>query len=219
MTHFLDGLLPREKLLEYGADKLSDRELLAILLRTGIKNRHVVEYCDDILSEFGGFRGLYKSTPSELMEMKGLKKAKVATILAAVEIGKRFSMIDRGINNEKDWYKYLDRFALDCIGEQCEYIFVIFLDSKEQYLSSGKISYGGLQGAFLDMPALFRKAVRVNARYIVLSHNHPNGTQHPSREDYGLTEHVENCLKVLGMKLKGHYIAANGKLIKIETDK
>ena len=96
-----------------------------------------------------------------------------------------------------------------------EQICALFLDAGERVIDEEVLSYGGQDGAFLDIPVFYRKAVRLNAYSVVLVHNHPDGAQCASGEDEALTEHVRRGLKLLGIELKAHFIAANGELIEI----
>ena len=99
-----------------------------------------------------------------------------------------------------------------------ECIFAFFLNAKDRVLGESVLSYGGISGAYLDMPVFFRQAVRVTAAKVIVLHNHPDGCQRPSREDIALTEHIEQGLRFLGMQLKGHYIAAAGGLFPVKGE-
>ena len=99
-----------------------------------------------------------------------------------------------------------------------ECIFAFFLNAKDRVLGESVLSYGGISGAYLDLPVFFRQAVRVTAAKVIVLHNHPDGCQRPSREDIALTEHIEQGLRFLGMQLKGHYIAAAGGLFPVKGE-
>jgi DNA repair protein RadC len=201
---------PREKLLVLGPDSLSVIELLAILLRTGTKGKDVLEFSAFLLDEWGGLEGLCRAKPSELMQENGLKEAKAATLSAVLELGKRIAELkDR---NMESWKAKIEAIARNTQFYDREQIFAVFLNAKEQVIGEDTISYGGQSGAYLDIPVFYRKAVRLNAYSVVLVHNHPDGSLHASREDIILTDHVKNGLGMLGIKLKGHFVSANGYL-------
>lgn len=204
---------PREKLLNNGAGSLSVAELLAILMRTGAKGEDVLELSAAILQEWGGLSGLCRASPSELMERRGLKAAKAATLAAVLELGKRIALLNSA--GRETWKNKIERIAHDTRFSDRENIFAVFLDARDRVIEDETVSYGGQNGAFLDVPVFFRKAVRLDARSVVLVHNHPDGSKCASREDIALTEHVRQGLKILGMSLKGHYIAADGTLVQV----
>ena len=206
--------MPREKLLRYGADKLSTAELIAILLRTGTPSCNVLELATKLLKDNGGLQGLCKLSAAELKTEDGIKNAKATTLAAVLELGLRIARIHNGEERES-WQDKL-KFQADRMGYlDREEIYALFLDKQEKVVGEETISYGGLNGAFLDMPLLFRRAVRVNAHSVIVMHNHPNGVLAASSEDNELTEFIRNGLKTLEIKFKGHYITAHGKILLI----
>lgn len=204
---------PRERLLRLGAESLSVVELLAILLRTGTRGEDVLALAASLVSDLGGLEGLCMADPAEIMQRKGLKKAKAATLTAALELGRRIAL--NGSADRPDWELRLRAVAQEARFMEREQISALFLDSRGGVLGEEIISYGGLDGAFLDIPVFFRKAVRLNAQSLILIHNHPDGEMSPSGEDLALTEHIRRGLKVLGIKLQAHFITAKGEILKI----
>ena len=204
---------PREKLLIHGAHSLSVVELLAILLRTGIKGEDVLNFSASLLNEWGGLEGLCRAETAELMEKKGLHSAKVATIAAVIELGNRIAVL--GEKNRDAWQTRLEKIAKDTRFCDREMIYALFLDSKGKVIEEEILSYGGQSGAYLDIPVFYRKAVRINAYGVVLVHNHPDGSCSASREDVAITDHVKKGLDFLGIELLGHFIAAEGKLAQV----
>lgn len=204
---------PREKLLRSGPESLSLAELLAVILRTGCYGEDVICFSRNLLVKMGGLEGLARASVAELMQEKGLKEAKATALAASLELGKRFAVMKAGAG--KDWKSRLFSFALDSKYSERESIYALFLDLKDGLIDEAELSFGGIAGAYLDLPVFFRRAVRVSAAKVVLVHNHPDGSCEPSAEDAALTEHVEKSLKVLGIRLMGHYIAAGGELFLI----
>ncbi len=204
---------PREKLFSHGPESLSVIELLAILLRTGTKEKDILEFSASLLKEWGGLEGLCRASPAELMQEKGIKEAKVATLAAVIELGKRIAILKgqhRDTLNTR-----IEAIARDTKFADREQIFAIFLNGRDRVIEEETISYGGQNGAYLDIPVFYRKAVRLNAYGVVLVHNHPDGSLSASREDIALTDHIKQGLKMLGIKLKGHYIVANGLITQV----
>lgn len=201
---------PREKLLALGPESLSVVELLAVLLRTGTRDKDVLEFSAYLLDEWGGLDGLCRAGPSELMQENGLKEAKTAVLAAVLELGKRIAALkDRSMES---WKAKIEEIARNTQFLDREQIFAVFLNAREQVIGHDTISYGGQSGAYLDIPVFYRKAVRLNAYGVVLVHNHPDGSLSASHEDIVLTDHIRKGLQMLGIKLKGHFISANGHL-------
>ncbi len=206
--------MPREKLLKYGADKLTTAELIAILLRTGTKSLNVLEMSSKLLKENGGLQGLCRMSAAELKSETGIKDAKSTTLAAVMELGRRIARLQNGEKRES-WQDIL-KFQADKMRHfDREEIYVLFLDKSDKVLEETTISYGGINGAFIDVTLLYRKAVKVGAKNVVMMHNHPNGILMASGEDNELTECVRNGLKTLEIKLKGHFITARGEIILI----
>jgi len=210
--------LPRERLEKLGAHALSLGELLAILLRTGDRNRNVLQVGSGLLVDFGGLRGLSRASFRELLDVGGLGKAKACSLLAALELGRRLCAEERSENEDLERETpraCLTRWSVELATEQREFIVAAFADGRDRVMEEERISWGGLDGAVLDMKYLLRKAVRLDAASILLLHNHPDGSLQPSVEDRLLTAHVERKLEALGMDFLGHYIVAEGRFSEV----
>jgi DNA repair protein RadC len=188
---------PRERLRLKGASSLSLAELLAVLLRTGSRGKDVLELASSILEEFGDARGLARVDEEELMGFPGLGEAKACVLIAALELGRRIRSERSAQSDGQPWEKRLAALAEELAGEDREYI------------------VGGVDGAFLDVKYLLRRAVRLDSAGLVLVHNHPDGSLFPSGEDKMLTGYLAGRAKVLDIRFIGHYVAANGKYIPI----
>ena len=134
---------------------------------------------------------------------------------AALELARRFQkeLLFRGAS--PDWRGRLGEIAVQVASSEREFIYVLLLDRRGDLLEEECLSFGGLEGAFLDMPYLFRRAVRVDAARVVLAHNHPDGSLVPSPEDRDLTVHVARRLPLLGMELEGHFVLAQGQYVAV----
>ncbi len=209
-----EGERPRERLLARGAECLSLAELLAVLLRTGDRERDVLSLAGQLLEEFGDLRGLCRASREELLSLKGLKDAKAASLLAALELARRASAT--AVSPGPSWRDRLRELALALRDEERERIHALFLDRRDRVLSEATVSYGGLDGAFLDLRYLLRRAIRVDAAALVVAHNHPDGSPEPSEEDRRLTAHLRRRLEVLALELRGHFVLADGVLCPVE---
>ena len=203
------GERPRERLFRIGPGSLSLQELLAVLLRTGQKGTDVMALAADLLKEYPDERALARTTAEELCGFSGLGTAKAATLLAAMELGRR-SCCDEKRNEGPHWQSTLKGLEKSMIREEREFILALFTDREGRLVGSEKVSFGGLDGAFLDAPYLCRRAVRIGAAGVVLIHNHPDGDPKPSDEDRSLTAAVSRQLKLLGIELVGHFVVAGG---------
>lgn len=209
--------MPRERLLREGSQALSLVELLAILLRTGNAKQNVIELSETVLSEFGGLGGLFRASLCELLRIPGIKNAKACSLVAALELARRASLQEAGAefvscgDRVTHWSSLLAH-------EEREFVVFLSLDRKGAVIDEKRISYGGLDGAFVDVQYLLRRAVRLDAKSVVLLHNHPDGSLHPSAEDRILTRHVRERLMLLSIGLQGHYIVAKGRSALIPSD-
>ncbi len=203
------GERPRERLLRMGPGSLSLQELLAVLLRTGQRGTDVMSLAANLLKEYPDERALARTTAAELCGFSGLGSAKAATLLAAIELGRRSWRVGKE-NGGASWQSTLKNLEKSMLREEREFILALFTDRDGRLLGSEKVSFGGLDGAFLDAPYLCRRAVRIGAAGVVLIHNHPDGNPKPSDEDRSLTAAVSRQLKLLGIELVGHFVVAGG---------
>ncbi len=207
---------PRERLRRNGPSALSLAELLAILLRTGSRGKDVLELASDILREFGNARGLSRATEEEMLAIPGLGESKISVLLAALELGKRIISEKSEPEEGSPWEKRLSSLAAELAGEEREYIIAIHVRKNGTVIDTDFISYGGPDGAFLDVKYFLRRAVRLDSSGLVLLHNHPDGSLKPSREDRMLTDYLAGRTKMLDIRFIGHYVAAGGECVPIQ---
>ncbi|MCF7934927.1 MAG: DNA repair protein RadC [Synergistales bacterium] len=204
---------PRERLFGQGPGALSVSEVIAILLNTGGAGRDVLDLAGEVLREFGGIQGLARATPKELRSIKGVGKAKAAYLAAALELARRYLTAKREEQATlPGWEQEIREWSVQYAAAEREYILSLFLDSRKRVLGREVLSHGGLDGAFLDLPYLLRRAVRLGAEAMILAHNHPDGASRPSRDDITLTVNVARKLAVLDIKLVDHFILAGGEM-------
>jgi DNA repair protein RadC len=201
---------PREKLVQYGPEKLSNAELLAILLRSGTKSENVVELAGKILKSFGTEK-LPGLTFDDLKDYPGLGTAKACEIVACFELGKRL-LKDKKVQiylTPKDVWEELK----DMRDHRKEHFIIFYLDSRNQEIKREVISIGSLNTNVVHPREVFEPAVRNFAAHIILAHNHPSGDPNPSKDDLEITKRLLEAGKILGIEVLDHIIVArNGFL-------
>ena len=201
---------PRERLFEGGASGLSDAELLAILLRTGHRGCSVLDLARQILSDRGGLVGFIQSSV-ETLSQKGIGPAKTATILAAVEMGRRMARAqipDRSLlNNPGKVASYL-QLRYSC-GEQ-EVMGCLFLDTRNRLIGEREVFRGTLNRAAVEPRPLLKQALLCDAAGIVVFHTHPSGDPSPSVEDLAFTKRLAEAAEIVGLQLVDHLVIGGG---------
>lgn len=205
------GERPRERLKEYGAKYLSNTELIAILLRTGVQGENVLSMSSRLLARREGLAGLGRSTFAELCAERGLSEAKACQILAALELGRRFVSLapqERAtINSPQDVANLL---AAEMSSFDQEHLRVLLLNTRNQVVGVQEIYVGNVNTAVVREAEVLRPAVRDNAPSIILVHNHPSGDPTPSAEDVLITRNLVAAGKLLGIELLDHVVIGSG---------
>ncbi len=196
---------PREKLIKYGPGKLSDSELLAILLRTGTKNLNVVELSKKILSSITK-KGIIDVDYEMLSKVHGLGPAKACEIVACFELGRRLLQNKKStlILSPKDVWEEMK----DIRDNKKEHFVIFFLDTRNQEISREIISVGSLNANLVHPREVFEPAVRNLAAQIIVAHNHPSGDTEPSKEDLEITQKLVEAGDILGIEIIDHIIVA-----------
>ena len=196
---------PREKLQKYGPEKLSDSELLALLLRTGTKGVNVVELSGRILARFGS-KGLATAGVTDLKKSCGLGTAKACEIVACMELGRRIlkDKKSRILLAPHDVWRELAEIR----SRKKEHFAVLFLDSRNQEIRREIISVGTLNANLVHPREVFESAIAHSAAHIIVAHNHPSGDTEPSPEDLAVTKKLADAGKILGIEIADHVIVA-----------
>ncbi len=194
---------PREKLLRYGPNRLSNSELLAIILGSGKKGINVIELAKKLLIKFSKNQ-LINISVHQLTEISGIGRAKACTIIACFELGKRLLKDKQTslILTPKDIWQELREIR----HHKKEYFIVFYLDVKNQIIKKEVISVGSLNASLVHPREVFEPAVRYLSAQIILAHNHPSGVCQPSEEDIELTERLVSAGKILGIEITDHII-------------
>lgn len=202
-----NALRPRERLIKYGPNKLSNSELLAILLSTGTKKHNVISLSKVILKKFKN--NLTEVSVIELSKISGLGPAKASKIVASLELGKRL------LKNKKHKLilKPQDVFneMRDIRGSKKEHFVIFYLDTRHQEIKREIISIGTLNASLVHPREVFEPAIKNTASHIVLAHNHPSGVIQPSKEDIKITESLKKAGEILDIKVIDHIIVSQNE--------
>ena len=199
---------PRERLLQQGADALSTTELLAIILRTGTSDENALQLAGRILAHHKGLQGLARIGADELAQIKGVGQAKAAQIIAALELGKRASLIQTDERPQIKQAEDAARLVLDMRHLQQEQIRVILLDNSRRVIAIPTVYIGTVNASVLRVSEIFREAIVRNSPAVILVHNHPSGNPMPSPEDINLTRTLIAAGELLDIQLIDHLIIA-----------
>jgi DNA repair protein RadC len=199
--------LPRERLMRDGVDALSMQELLAILLGTGTQGKNVLFLAQELLLQFGGMEHLLDASIAELIQVKGVGKAKAILLKAAFGIAKRASKEKSLPQKKLSTLQEVLEVAVPLIGDlKKEALLVLLRDIKERLLHYEVISLGTLSEVLVHPREVFQPAIRHGAHSIIVCHNHPSGDPTPSKADIRLTLNLLECAKIMGIRLADHLI-------------
>jgi len=203
---------PRERLLKSGVDSLSDAELVAILLRTGIRDKDATQLARELLSHFGGLRGLMAVGIGDLSKVKGLGQAKIATLLAATEIAKRKLKEEIiGKNLIKDPQSVLAYLYTSLRDKKREVFKILFLNKANRVIDEQNLFEGTIDEASIHPREVVKSAIERHATNLVLIHNHPSGEVQPSIEDEEITKKVQSACSAVSIKILDHIIVGDNQ--------
>jgi DNA repair protein RadC len=198
---------PREKLLARGASALSDAELLALLLRTGIPGKHVVQLAQELLDRFGGMAGLLHTGADALRQIKGLGPAKRAEMVAVLELARRALAHRLQQSPVFDSPKAVrDYLQLQLGGRHHEVFAVMFLDNQNRLIALEELFRGTLTQTSVYPREVVLRALHHHCAAVVLAHNHPSGVAEPSRADETLTATLKAALALVDVRVLDHFI-------------
>jgi DNA repair protein RadC len=202
---------PREKLLQRGAQALSDAELLAIFLRTGVTGKSAVDMARDLVMQFGSLTRLFAASRAEFCAVHGLGDAKYAQLQAVLEMARR------ALGEEMRQGDALaspaavrDYLRLALAGKAYEVFCVVFLDTQHRVLAVEELFRGTLTQTSVYPREVVKRALAHNAAALILAHNHPSGLAEPSRADETLTQTLKSALALVDVAIIDHFIVGNG---------
>ncbi|MGD9109035.1 MAG: DNA repair protein RadC [Gammaproteobacteria bacterium] len=208
---------PREKLLKYGAEYLTDAELLAIFLRTGVKGKTAVDLGRDLLLEFGGLKQLFDADLTKFCQQRGLGVAKYAQLQAVLELSYRHlheKIPQRVILSDSDDTK---KYLLAKLSHLKQEVFMgIFLDSKHRVVAFQELFKGSIDYVNIYPRELIAMVLNFHATSMIVVHNHPSGDPKPSRDDIRLTKFLQNALSFIEVKLLDHLIVGTSSVVSLK---
>lgn len=205
---------PREKLLARGPDALSDAELLAIFLRTGVQGRSAVDLARDLLNEFGSLRALLRADRKRFCAACGLGDAKFAQLQAVLEMAKRHLGESLQHGDCMDSAAKTERFLQARLRDLPYEVFaVLFLDTRHRLIQFEELFRGTIDGASVHPREVVSRALQLNAAALIISHNHPSGVAEPSRADQLITERLQAALALVDIRLLDHIVIGDGEAV------
>jgi len=208
---------PRERLKLRGPASLSDGDLLAIILNTGIVGEGVTDVSQRLLAQHGGLRGLFQMDVAELARIRGLGDAKAVRLKAALELGRRLAALSPDerpmVGSPEDVANLLQ---IEMAALEQEQLRVVLLDTKHRILGTRTVYQGSVNQAQVRVAEVFRDAIRQNATAIVAVHNHPSGDPTPSAADVSLTVELVQAGKLLDIELLDHLIIGQGRWLSLK---
>ncbi len=207
---------PREKLFSRGPTALSDAELLAIFLGSGLRGRDAVQTARELLAEHGPLRRLLERTPAELAELPGLGPARACKLAAALELGNRHlaAGLERGeaMTDPALAGRYFAQ-RLRHFGH--EVFAALFLDTRHRALGFEELFRGSIDGAEVHPREVVRRALAHNAAAVIIGHNHPSGCPDPSAADRALTARLKQALALVDVRLLDHFVVGDGNPVSL----
>jgi len=205
---------PREKLMKYGADSLSDAELMAILLRTGSRRLNVIQTANALIDHFGGLRNLARQNWQSVRVIPGIAKVKAITLEALFELSRRIEIASLGervkITSPQDAAAFFMPILRDLSNEK---FYVGFLNNSKILTGYKQISSGGSNSTIVEPADVMRQALLNHANTILLVHNHPSGYDKESAADIKLTKRISEVATAMGIPVDDHIIIAGDSYI------
>ena len=200
---------PREKLLTQGATSLSDAELLAIFLRTGVKGCHVVDLARQLLTSFGSIAAIYQASADEFCQVRGLGMAKFVQLQACLEMSKRF-LAEEITNGQALTSSQASKdFLISQLRNETQEVFaVLFLNNQHQVITFKRLFYGTINASAVYPRIVVEKAIKHHSSAVILAHNHPSGVAEASPADKNITQQLSQALGLIDIRVLDHMIVA-----------
>lgn len=197
---------PREKFLQQGAKSLSDAELLAIFLRTGVKGKDVLTLAQELIDTFK-IKGLYQLRLEDIKSIKGIGMAKYVQLQAVLELSQRYLLSSVNKGDSITSPSLMKDYLIGRLGNQVEEVFsVVFLDTQNRITEYEELFHGSISQAAIYPRVIVRKCIEYNAAAIIVAHNHPSGKLLASKEDITITKRLKEILDIIDVKLLDHFI-------------
>ncbi len=205
---------PREKLIELGAEALSDAELMAIFLRVGVSGKTAVDLARDLLSEFGSLNGVFAANEKQVSQVHGMGSSKYAQLQAV------FEMSRRALNEQMQLKDILsspqqvrDYLVLKLANQLKEVFLVLFLDAQNRLIATEEMFSGTLTQTSVYPREVVKRALHYNAASVMFAHNHPSGIAKQSRADEMITQELKKALALVDVRVLDHFIVAGNQTL------
>jgi DNA repair protein RadC len=216
ITHWPENERPREKLLQFGAKHLSDAELLAIFVNTGVRGKTALDIARELLIDFGDLKKLLQSYPHELYQIPGLGKAKYALLQAALELGRRFLDHDIAPGETLHDSQHTKQFLAHQLKNYSHEVFAcLFLDNHNRLICFEELFRGTLTEAMVYPREVVKRGLLHNAAKIIFAHNHPSGDPTPSQADQEITLHLKQALALVDIQLVDHIVIGHRAMVSL----
>ena len=201
---------PREKLILSGSEQLSDAELLAIFLRTGIQGVNAVDLSKQLLSHFGSLRMLIGATHDEFCDQKGLGSAKYAQLQAVIEMSRRYFSEQAQLADALVSPRAVKDFLVSKLkDEEHELFVVLYLDNQHRVVKYEPLFWGSIDGAVVYPRVVMKKVMDSKASAVIFAHNHPSGSADPSQADIAITDKLKKALDLIDVRVIDHFIVGH----------
>ena len=211
--------LPRERLLQYGAEALSNQELLAILLRTGSGQLNVLDLSAQILQQYPNLFELKFATKEELMTFPGIGEVKAIEILTAIELGSRIQKaLQPKLGTIRSSVELASQLMEELKDYQQEHLLCLYLNTKNEIIKKETLFIGSLNQSVAHPREIFKGAVRVSAARLIVVHNHPSGNPKPSQQDLSFTRRLIECGELMGIELLDHLIIGHNRYLSLREE-
>lgn len=212
-----DESKPREKLLLFGENNLSNQELLAIILRSGTKNISVLDVANDLLLRFGNLYNVEMATVEELQQIQGIGKIKAVELKAVFELGKRLVTLSQEKFGKVYSSEFAGKYLINEIGKlKQENVMVLYLNTKNEIIKKKIIYIGSINRTVAEPHDIFREGIKIGSNKLIVGHNHPSGNPQPSQEDILFTKRLVESGLLLGIEVLDHIIVGDTSYLSLK---
>ena len=206
--------MPREKMMKLGVRSLTDVELLALFLRTGLRGTDVLTLAKEMLQHFDSLYGLLSADYMEFSHVQGIGVAKYAQLKGIAELARRYYNVrvieERALLSPEMTREFLQSQLAE---EEREIFLVIFMDAQHRVIKHSKLFSGTLSHVEVHPREIVREAIKMNASAVILAHNHPSGCAEPSKADKLITERVVKCCQFMDVRVLDHLVIGRGEYV------
>ncbi|MDR0780996.1 MAG: DNA repair protein RadC [Pseudomonadales bacterium] len=216
IKHWPDDQRPREKLLAQGAELLSDAELLAIFLRTGVAGCSALDLAHSLLGTFGGVRGVLEATRTKFCAQRGMGDSKYAQLQATLELSRRHMLQGLQRSDCLTSTALTRRYLRTRMRNYPREVFIcLFLDSQNRVIACEELFHGTINGSVVHPREVVRRALHHNAAALIFAHNHPSGVAEPSQADINITQRLKEALAMVDIRTLDHMVVGDTEVISL----